>query len=171
MINGIHIYEGGCPDLVAGPYARDPNCPLCKFIMTFEEMYAPENLDTMKIVDIHSLSQLGKKFLVEFINDEDYYANGAIDNTLFIPGMKAFMVNSKPDTNFDIGFNYFFEFEQGEFKKYNDGLLKEWKEKYFVENNEEWQYLYSEADEGNTVLCVSIYERETPHDFKVLEII
>ena len=36
MINGIHVYQGLCPDEVNGQYSRDPNCPCCKALMWLE---------------------------------------------------------------------------------------------------------------------------------------
>lgn len=29
-----HVYNGGCPDEVEGPMARDPDCPACQVLMS-----------------------------------------------------------------------------------------------------------------------------------------
>lgn len=36
MMNGIHIYEGACPDEVNGKNSRDYNCPCCQALMFAE---------------------------------------------------------------------------------------------------------------------------------------
>ena len=35
-MNGIHIYQGYCPDEVNGPHSRDKNCPVCRALITHE---------------------------------------------------------------------------------------------------------------------------------------
>ena len=35
-INGIHIYQGDCPDNTNGPFSRDKNCPVCQALIAVE---------------------------------------------------------------------------------------------------------------------------------------
>jgi hypothetical protein len=36
-INGIHIYQGNCPDENNGSYSRDKNCPACNALDKVEK--------------------------------------------------------------------------------------------------------------------------------------
>jgi hypothetical protein len=37
LANGIHIYQGLCPDEITGPHSRDPQCPCCNALITHRE--------------------------------------------------------------------------------------------------------------------------------------
>lgn len=39
-INGVHVYQGECPDVNNGPYSRDRNCPVCQALMAMEKQPA-----------------------------------------------------------------------------------------------------------------------------------
>lgn len=76
MINGIHIYQGDCPDEINGSYSRDKNCPCCQalviaqhsaqrtkgkimfenFVKTFENWRIDENgrVNNLPLIDVQT---------------------------------------------------------------------------------------------------------------------
>jgi len=43
-INGIHIYQGNCPDENNGQYARDENCSACQALINAEKLDIIESI-------------------------------------------------------------------------------------------------------------------------------
>lgn len=103
MINGIHIYQGDCPDEVNGPYSRDKNCPVCQALLEFDlikEAIKDETLSdggklwairfaissTKKFKPTDSMIAWGEKLAKEFeksanrFADNSTYGKSEIDN-------------------------------------------------------------------------------------------